>query len=281
LPSSLDCAKVPSPLPAGARRITTSWHPDWRMPVQVTEPLRITTTVYNGQGATCSPAPLRADGTPLALVCSQTQQALLANGTPDTAAPPNITSYTYDASGRVLTAKDANNHTTAYAYYSATAFTGTDPDAIGHTVGDLQSITNAVNQVTQFTLYDKAGRVRQSIDSKGVQTDVAYAPRGWVSTVTVTPSGGTARTTSYTYDNAGQLTDVLLPDTTHLHYGYDAAHRLTTITDARGNAVTYTLDNTSNRTAEEVRDPTGTLQRSISRSFDALNRVQQVTGAER
>jgi len=34
-----------------------------------------------------------------------------------------------------------------------------------------------------------------------------------------------------------------------------------------------------NRIAEEVRDPTGALQRSISRSFDALNRLQQVTGA--
>lgn len=45
--------------------------------------------------------------------------------------------------------------------------------------------------------------------------------------------------------------------------------------------MTYTLDNTGNRTAEEVRDPGGTLRRSIARSFDALNRVQQVTGAAR
>jgi hypothetical protein len=41
---------------------------------------------------------------------------------------------------------------------------------------------------------------------------------------------------------------------------------------------TYTLDNTGNRINEEVKDPGGVLQRSIERTFDALNRVQQVTG---
>ena len=153
------------------------------------------------------------------------------------------------------------------------------PADIGHTVGDLQSITNPAGHVTQFTLYDRAGRLRQMVDPKGVVTDISYTPRGWVSTVTTTPAGGTARTTSYAYDNAGQLTGVSQPDGTSLTYSYDAAHRLIGATDAKGNSVNYTLDNVGNRIAEEVRDPTGTLQRSISRSFDALNRLQQVTGA--
>ncbi|WP_158307824.1 LamG-like jellyroll fold domain-containing protein [Ramlibacter tataouinensis] len=149
----------------------------------------------------------------------------------------------------------------------------------GHTVGDLQSITNAAGQVTQFTQYNPAGRLRQMVDPKGVTTDITYTPRGFVSTVSVTPQGGSTRTTTYTYDNAGQMTGVALPDGTTLSYSYDAAHRLVGVTDARGNAITYTLDNTGNRTGEEVRDPTGALQRSISRSFDALNRLQQVTGS--
>jgi YD repeat-containing protein len=102
-----------------------------------------------------------------------------------------------------------------------------------------------------------------------------------VSTVTTTPPGGAARTTTYTYDSVGQLTQVSQPDGTSLSYSYDAAHRLTGVTDARGNAVSYTLDNAGNRIGEEVRDPTGTLQRSIARSFDALNRLQQAVGAPR
>jgi YD repeat-containing protein len=154
-----------------------------------------------------------------------------------------------------------------------------DPSAVGHTAGDLQSTTNALGHVTQFTLYDRAGRVRQMVDPKGIVTDTAYTPRGWTSSVTVTPPGGTARTTSYTYDNAGQLTGATLPDGSTLGYSYDAAHRLTGVTDAKGNSVTYTLDNAGNKTGEQIKDPSGNLQRNITRVYDALNRVQQVTGA--
>jgi YD repeat-containing protein len=121
--------------------------------------------------------------------------------------------------------------------------------------------------------------VRQTTDPKGVVTNISYTPRGWTSSVAVTPPGSTARLTSYVYDDAGQLTGVTTPDGASLSYTYDDAHRLTAVTDAKGNSVTYTLDNTGKRIAEDVKDPTGTLQRSISRSFDALNRLQQVTGA--
>jgi YD repeat-containing protein len=154
-----------------------------------------------------------------------------------------------------------------------------DPNAVGHVAGDLQTITSPTGHVTQFTLYDRAGRVRQMVDPNGVVTDTIYTPRGWTSSVTVTPPGGTARTTSYTYDNAGQMTGVTLPDGTTLGYSYDAAHRLTGVTDAKGNSVTYTLDNAGNKTGEQVKDPSGNLQRNITRVYDALNREQQVTGA--
>jgi YD repeat-containing protein len=154
-----------------------------------------------------------------------------------------------------------------------------DPNAVGHRAGDLQSITNAAGHVTQFTLYDGVGRVKQMVDAKGVVTDTVYTPRGWTSSVAVTPPGGTARTTNYSYDNAGQLTGATLPDGSTLGYSYDAAHRLTGITDAKGNSVTYTLDNAGNKVGEQVKDPSNNLQRNITRVYDALNRVQQVTGA--
>ncbi|MBA2673403.1 hypothetical protein [Ramlibacter sp.] len=274
-------------LPAGSRKITTAWHADWRLPVVVTQPLKKTTTVYHGQPdpfnggavANCTSAAALPNGAALPLACKQLEQALTAAGAVDTTVAANSTSYTYDAAGRVLTSTDANNRTTTNVYYAATAFTGVDPDAIGHTAGDLQTVSNAAGHVTQYTQYDKAGRVRQSVDARGVVTDIVYTPRGWVSTVTLTPPGASGRTTAYGYDNAGQRTSVSLPDGTSLGYGYDAAHRLTGVTDARGNAITYILDAAGNKTGEEVRDPSGTLQRSISRSFDALNRLQQVSGA--
>jgi len=57
------------------------------------------------------------------------------------------------------------------------------------------------------------------------------------------------------------------------------AQRLPGVTDAKGNTVTYTLDGMGYRTGEQVKDPSGNLQRNITRVYDALNRVQQVTGA--
>jgi YD repeat-containing protein len=153
------------------------------------------------------------------------------------------------------------------------------PNDVGHSKGDLASVTNPAGHVTQYTQYDRAGRVRQMIDAKGVVSDISYTPRGWVSSVVSTPPGGVARTTTYSYDNAGQLTGVSHPDGTTLSYSYDAAQRLVGVSDERGNTVSYTLDNMGNRVSEEIKDPGGVLQRSISRSFDALNRLQQITGA--
>jgi YD repeat-containing protein len=154
-----------------------------------------------------------------------------------------------------------------------------DLSATGHSIGDVQSVTDAAGHVTQYTLYDPAGRVRQMVDPKGITTDITYTPRGWVSTVTVTPPGGSGRVTTYSYDFVGQVTGVALPDDTSVSYTYDAAHRLTGASDARGNSVTYTLDDSGNRIGEELRDPGGSLQRTVSRSFDALNRLQQAVGA--
>ncbi|WP_228778464.1 MULTISPECIES: LamG domain-containing protein [unclassified Polaromonas] len=176
-------------------------------------------------------------------------------------------------------ARYSANFTPPAEAFPDTAVPPIDPNALGHTAGDLQSLTNAAGHVTHFTLYDRAGRVRQIVDPKGVVTDTVYTPRGWISSVTVTPPGGVARTTSYTYDNAGQLAGVVLPDTTTMSYSYDAAHRLTGVTDAKGNSVTYTLDAMGNRTGEQVKDPSSKLQRNITRVYDALNRVQQIIGA--
>jgi YD repeat-containing protein len=118
------------------------------------------------------------------------------------------------------------------------------------------------------------------VDASGVTTDYVYTPRGWVQSVTVTPSGGgTSQVTGYEYDGVGQLKKVTLPDAGVLQYTYDDAHRLTQVTDQAGNQVTYTLDNAGKRTGEALKDASGALVRNITRVYDALGRVQQVTGA--
>jgi YD repeat-containing protein len=290
LANTVDCTTVTpagATLAAGARKITTQWHPDWRIPSVVTAPGSIATSIYQGQSdpfnanatANCTGAAALPDGKPLPMMCKSVVQATTATGALDASVPKVVSQFSYSAAGRILSSIDSLNHMTRYAYYADTSFTGVDPDAVGHTVDDLQSVTNAAGHVTQFTQYDKAGRIVQTIDPKGVVTDIAYTPRGWIASTTLTPPGATARTTRYNYDGVGQIIGISTPDGDNLTYSYDAAHRLIGATDAKGNSVEYTLDNVGNRIDEQIKGPTGTLQRTISRSFDALNRLQQVTGA--
>ena len=287
LAEGADCSVVTPPgaaLPSGARQVLTTWHSDWRLPLKVTEPLLSTTRVYNGQPdpfngnaiANCTPAAVLPNGKPTPMLCKQVVQATLSDGSVNASVVPSVNSYSYDALNNLLSRTDPLGRVSNYTYYATTAFTGADPEAVGHTLGDLHTVTDPKGFVTTFNSYDKAGRVLQITDAKGIVTDMTYTPRGWVKTVSVTPPGGTARVTTYTYDNVGQVTHVANPDGTGVGFTYDAAHRLTGATDARGNSVTYTLDNMGNRIAEQLKDPGGVLQRTMSRSFDALNRVQQL-----
>ncbi len=190
--------------------------------------------------------------------------------------------YTYNQFGQVLTettpkqsSTDTLSHTTTYTYYPTTSFSG----AAGYTMGDLQSVSNPLGQVTNYTSYDKAGRLLSSTDANGTVTTQTYFPRGWLQTQTVTPATGGALTTTYAYWPTGLLKSVTLPDASTLNYAYDGAHRLTDVTDAAGNKLHYVLDNSGNRTSEQVSDASGQLASTVTRVFDALNRVQLQTGA--
>lgn len=74
-----------------------------------------------------------------------------------------------------------------------------------------------------------------------------------------TPASVGGEVTTYDYDLLGQLFKVTMPDSSYLNYGYDAARRLTEISDNLGNRIVYTLDNIGNRISEEVRDPANVL----------------------
>lgn len=146
---------------------------------------------------------------------------------------------------------------------------------MGHTVGDLQTVTNAAGQVTSYTQYDKHGNVLQQSDPNGVVTTNTYDLRQRLLSTSVA-----GQTTNYTYDPAGQLLQVTAPDASWIGYEYDAAHRMTATKDNLGNRIEYTLDNAGNRIAQNVKDPGGNLARTLARSIDALGRTQQTTGRE-
>ncbi|MGL5001831.1 MAG: hypothetical protein ACRDAM_02715, partial [Casimicrobium sp.] len=260
---------------------STTWHATYRLPLSITEPAASTT--LGG-----------APGTKLTEFTYDTAGNML---TRKVTAPKNDGSgtneirtwtYTYNALGQVLTAKDPLNKTTTTVYYAATD-TASPPK---YTMGDVQTITNAAGHVVTMNEYDRNGRVTKMTDANGLVTTMAYHPRGWLSSRTVS-NGATSETTFYTYDKTGQLTRVTMPDGTNLFYAYDAAHRLvgmsdqlsgarpetTTVTlnppggtsysvtiqslivnqaNLAGNKIVYSLDNMGNRIKEEYFDPSNT-----------------------
>ncbi|MBX3475899.1 MAG: RHS repeat protein [Planctomycetes bacterium] len=289
LASGASCTSVTAAgatLPAGSRKTTIEWHPDWPLKTRISEPGRLTSNVYNGQPdpfnggavATCAPAgALLPDGKPIAVLCKQVEQATSdANGAMGFSAtlqpglPSRQTTWTYNQWGQVLTEDgprtDVNDITT-YAYY--------DDTTADHMPGDLQSVTTAAGKVTTYTRYNRHGQLLESSDPNGAVTSNTYDLRQRLLSTTI---GG--QTTSYQYDPVGQLKKVTLPDQSWIGYDYDDAHRQVAVYDNRGNRVDYTLDNAGNRIGEQTKDPSGALKRQLSRSIDALGRVQQTTGRE-
>jgi YD repeat-containing protein len=258
------------------RTISTQWHPVFRLPVKVAEPLRITSYVYNGDGG--SSCGFQADGATLVpgVLCSKTVQATSdASGAQGFSAAGTgalrTWTYTYNANGSVLTVDGPRtdvSDVTTYAYYA-----NTDPD-LGKR-RQIATITDALGHVTSITAYNAHGQPLTIVDPNGLVTTLAYDVRMRLTSRSV---GG--ETTTYTYDNAGQLTQVTLPDGSFLSYAYDAAHRLTGISDNQGGRIAYTLDAMGNRTQEQVFDPASALVQTRSRVYDNLNRLAQEIGAQ-
>lgn len=271
-----------SAIPVYARRTSSQWHPDWHLQTKVAEPHILRTSVYNGQpdpfagSATASCAPSNAllpDGKPIVVLCKRVEQATTdVDGSKGFAAtlqagvPARVWSYTYNEFGQVLTEKDPLNNVTSRSYYSETTNT--------HTKGDLESIRNPLGQITRFTEYDPMGQVLKMVDANEVVTEYRYDLRQRLTDVIVNG----ASLNRYEYWPTGLLKRAVQADDSFVAYEYDDAHRLTAVADAKGNRIEYTLDNAGQRTAEKVKDPSGSLARQLTRVHDALGRVQQLTG---
>lgn len=285
LATSQNCSAVTpagATLPAGSRKTSRTWHPDWPLETRIAEPGRFITRVFNGQPdpfagnatAWCAPATaLLPDGKPIVVLCKEVEQAttdgdgrLGASASLQAGVANRVRSWTYNTVGQVLTATDPLNNTTTYTYYADTT--------ADHTTGDLHVVSNAKGHVTTYTKYDKHGQILEVTDANGVTTVNTHDQRLRLLTSTV---GG--QTTSYAYDAAGQLTRVTQPDASYVGFEFDEAHRQKAVFDSKGNRIEYTLDNVGNKTAEVVKDPAGVLARSVARAYDALGRLRSVTGA--
>jgi RHS repeat-associated protein len=160
-------------------------------------------------------------------------------------------SYTYDpmhrlASDTISTAAGARVAAISYGYDS-------DDDITSMTTSGLATVGGGTGTVTSTYSYDLAGRLTS-----------------W----TATPQTGTATTTSYGYDNDGNLTS-----SGNTTYAYDARDELTS--DSNGNTYTYSPD--GDLTAQQSATGTTTYTSDAygqqvtdagsSYAWDALDRV--------
>jgi YD repeat-containing protein len=282
------CPATPSTYSPAAntveRKITTAWHPDWRLSAKQAEPKKLTTWVYDGQPdptngnaiAGCAPATaLLPDGKPIAVLCKQIEQATTdetgaAGFTATATGNFRACSYSYNAIGQVLTEDGPRvdvADVTSYDYYADTT--------ADHRVGDLHTVTDALGHVTIYSDYDGHGHARRIVDANGLVTTLGYDARNRLKTRNVD-----GKTTQFDYTPTGLLHVLTRPDLSSYTYRYDDAHRLTGIADNLGNQVIYTLDAMGNITRQEYKNPDGTVARTESQVFDALSRLQDAIGAQ-
>lgn len=277
LTRNLETKRVEADGKPEARTISTAWHSYWRQPTQVAEPKKLTTNVYNGDGGVyCAPTtatvPSINGGTqPIGVLCSTTEQATTddtgsSGFTATVTGSPRTWTYTYNQYGQVLTANGPRTDvadTSTYTYYTAT-----DPD-LGKR-GNIATAKNPLGHLTQYTAYDKNGRLLAMTDPNGVVTTLSYWPRGWLKSKRIGSD-----TSTYDYTPWGGLEKVSYADGTWVDYDYDAAHRLTGMADRKGNGVIYTLDAMGNTTRTEWRNADGTPAKQNDATFDALGRLYQ------
>ncbi|MCE4353561.1 polymorphic toxin type 34 domain-containing protein [Xanthomonas hortorum] len=169
---------------------------------------------------------------------------------------------------------------TSYRYYASSDESGCGT-ASGqcHRVGDLFQSTNAAGQTTTYASYDSNGRPTRVIDSNAIATDFSYAPRGWLtSQITRFAASAAAssqdRVMTVAYDETGNVKQVTQPDGDFVKYDYDAAHRLTDITDSAGSNLHYSLDVAGNCFKEEIKDASGNVKRTLTRVYNKLGQLQ-------
>jgi RHS repeat-associated protein len=209
--------------------------------------------------------------------------------------PAGTTTFTYDTQDEMMSASYPNGQSVNYTYDSAgrrASETSSDGQTVDYTynaAGELASIGNPGAAPLVSYSYDTDGNVTQAADGNGTSTAYTYDPAGMpmsvvttgpgdaaVSSVTyqrdlderITSATSASGTTSYTYDNDGDLTQVVLPGGRTITYTNDADGNRTAVVDS-GTTTSYQTN----------ADGAYTQVGGISYTYDALGRLAtQVTG---
>jgi RHS repeat-associated protein len=158
------------------------------------------------------------------------------------------------------------------------AGTGDKVTYVYDTRGNISQITDEVGLITKVLAVDAAGRPTSIQDENGINTSLAYTARGWLTTVTVNP-GTTPYVTTLTYDAAGDVTSLTLPDGAAFTYTWDAARRMTSVSNTSGERIDYTYDPMGNVQSSVTKSSVLVITKQMTMAYDELGRVLQQVGA--
>lgn len=162
-----------------------------------------------------------------------------------------VTDYTFDDAGRILSFTDAEG-TTALTYDAK---------------GNLLTITDAEGTITRE--YDELDRVTGYTDVNGNEIQYTYDAVGNLSTV-IYPDG---KTVAYAYNAANQLLTVIDWASRVTSYTYDANGKLLTTTRPDGSVLTYTYDDGGRLTSAVDADASSNAIASYTYAYDANVRI--------
>ncbi|WP_260476915.1 RHS repeat-associated core domain-containing protein [Stenotrophomonas sp. 278] len=177
--------------------------------------------------------------------------------------------------------RDPAGNLTRLEYYAANDPGCDAGTSCTHRKGDLRAQINALGQRTEILEYDAAGNAIRIQAIDGTETERLYDSMGRMVTETLkgdVPAND--RISLFEYSSTGKMTKSTGPDGVWTRMHYDTADRLTSVEDALGNRIVYTLDGAGNRVKEEIRDTAGTLRKVLNRSFDTASRNTRIAGAD-
>lgn len=172
--------------------------------------------------------------------------------------------YTYNATGEMLTAQMPRTGTTVKNTYTYTA-------------GALTSITDQLSHVTTISTYSGGGLPTKVLDPNSVEIDLVYDNRNRLTSKTLKAT--TNEVTTYTYIGSGQPHIITLPDSSTVTYTYDNAQRLTNIANTAGETINYTLNADGEATTTTIKDSGGTTRKSFTATYDVLGHQLTLVGS--
>ncbi len=178
------------------------------------------------------------------------------------------------ACGMVSTAYDTTYTFDEYGRGKTTTFAdGTTTQATMNVASELTALKTRANQTLGFG-YDTSSRETSRTTPTGAYA-FAYDREGKRTSASFTPSGGTAVTTSYAFDNYGRVTTEGRHDGKNIQYEYDGSGNRTAIVWPDGYRAEYGYDGL-NRMIEVKAGTTGSVATIARYSYDVMGRRTQL-----